>query len=107
MANDVNNIIPPASEPKDLFKSVENKLLERNYFRQLQGVWIQTQIKEHKLALDKYFFNELNPKQVHFSIISDWQEDAYILARSKLVKNILKKIFHIKESERFVTEEYR
>lgn len=107
MQASANNIIPPAPDPKDLFKSVENKLVERNYFKQLQGVWIQTQIKEHKTALNNYFINDLDPKKIHFMIISDWKEDAYILARNKFIKYILKKLFHLIESERHVTEEYR
>ncbi len=107
MVVDVKSINPPAPDPNDLFKSVENKFLEKSYFKQLQGVWIQTQIKEHKSALEKYFFNDLNIKRIHFLIISDWKDDAYILARNKLLKFFLKKIFCISESERFVTDEYK
>lgn len=106
MVSGKTNIIPSAPDPKDLFKSVEKKLIERNYLLQLQGVWINTQIQEHKAALVQYYFNELNLRKVHFMIISDWKEDAYILARNKFIKYLLKKLFHISESERFVTEQY-
>ena len=105
MAN-ATNIIPTAPNPEDLFKSVEDKFLEKKYYIQLQGVWIQTQIKEHKSILNNYFFNELNPKKVHFLIISDWKVDAYILTRNKIVNYLIKSLFRIKESERFVTEHY-
>jgi hypothetical protein len=101
-----NEIIPQATNPRDLFKSVEDKFLEKKYFSQLQGVWIQTQIKEKKSNLDKYFYDELNPQKIHFAILSGWKEDAYILTRNKFIKYFLKKLFHIKESERYVTENY-
>jgi hypothetical protein len=41
-----NHTLPTAPNPADLFKSVENKLKERCYVLQLQGVWIHSDIKE-------------------------------------------------------------
>ena len=91
-------IQPTAPNPEDLFKSVETKFKERCYLFQLQGVWIHTEIKEHEEKLIDYFKKKLNKKKVHFVIISDWENDAFILARNKLIKFILKRVFCLLES---------
>lgn len=100
------NVFPSAPNPEDLFKSVENKLKERCYLVQMQGAWIHSDIKEHEDTLTRYFKKTLNRKKVHFAIISDWGNDAFMLARNALIKIILKKVFHLTESKRFVTQKY-
>jgi hypothetical protein len=102
----VANIQPTAPNPEDLFKSVENKLEERCYFSQLQGVWIHSDIKEDEEKLTLYFKNTLNRKKVHFAILSDWENDAFILARSNIIENALKRIFRLTKSARFVSRQY-
>jgi hypothetical protein len=42
--------LPTAPSPADLFKSVENKLKERYYLPQLQGVWIHSDIQEIRVC---------------------------------------------------------
>ncbi len=100
------NILPTAPNPEDLFKSVENKLNERCYLAQLQGVWIHSRIKEDEDKLTFYFKNSLNKKKVHFVILSDWQDDAFILARNSIIVKVLKRIFRLTESSRFVSQQY-
>ncbi|MCJ7507353.1 MAG: hypothetical protein MUO85_01315 [candidate division Zixibacteria bacterium] len=100
------NILPSAPNPEDLFKSVENKLKEKCYLGQLQGVWIHSDIKEHEDKLTLYFKKTLNNRKVHFVILSDWKDDAFFLARNILIRSILKKTFGLTESKRFVTREY-
>ena len=100
------SIRPSAPNPEDLFKSVENKLNERSYLKQLQGVWIHSDIKQDEDKLTLCFSKTLNSRKVHFAILSDWEEDALILARNPIIKRILKKIFTLTESRRFVTREY-
>jgi len=100
------NTLPLAPNPEDLFRSVENKLKEKCYVGQLQGVWIRSDIKEHEDKLTIHFRKTLNSRKVHFAILSDWKDDAFILARNTLIKSILKKIFGLKESKRFVIREY-
>ncbi|MCX5866846.1 MAG: hypothetical protein NT009_05070 [Proteobacteria bacterium] len=102
----VANILPLPPNPADLFKNVENKLKEKCFLRQLQGVWIHTDIKESEDELNLFFQNKLNRKKVHFAILSDWEDDAFILVRNMLIKSILKRTFCLTESKRFVTREY-
>jgi hypothetical protein len=99
-------ILPTAPNPEDLFKSVEHKLSERCYVLQLQGVWIHSEIKEDETKLRTYFNNVLNKKKVHFAVLSDWKNDAYVLSRNRIVTYILKRIFRLTESERFVSNDY-
>ena len=100
------NILPSAPNPEDRFKSVEDKLKERCCLSQPQGVWIHSDIKEHEDSLTLYFNKTLCSKKVHFAILSDWQNDAFILARNPFIKMILKRAFHLTESKRFVTHDY-
>jgi len=102
----VVSITPPAPNPSDLFRDVEGKFRPICQLRQIQGAWIQTGIKEDEKALLTYFAQSLNKRKVHFAIISDWQDDALILARNPLTKLILRRTFKIAESKRFVSNEY-
>jgi hypothetical protein len=97
---------PPSPDPADLFTSVQGKLNERCYLCQLQGVWIHTDIKEDELKLKHYFDNVLNKKKIHFAVISDWQDDAYILACDRFIIEKLVNIFKLTQSTRFVTQDY-
>jgi hypothetical protein len=85
----VSHTHPTAPDPADLFKSVENKLKERCYVLQLQGVWIHSEIKEDEERLKAYFKNALNRRKVHFAILSDWKDDAYVLARTRMIARLL------------------
>jgi hypothetical protein len=98
--------LPTAPNPEDLFKSVEHKLKERCYILQLQGVWIRSDIKEDEQKLTAYFKIVLNSRKIHFAILSDWENDAYILARNRIIKHLLKRIFRLGESNRFVSSNY-
>lgn len=101
------NISPSSPNPEDLFKSVECKLKNKSFFIQLQGVWIHTDIKEDKHKLTSYFCKNLDKRKIHFVIFSDWKNDATILARNRIITYVLKKIFGLTESSRFVAEDYR
>ena len=102
----VNQIVPTAPNPEDLFKSVEDKFQERDPSVQLQGVWIHAQIKEDEESLTSHFNNILNKNKVHFSILSDWQDDGFILARNKTIRDLLKMMFHLSDSYRFTSGAY-
>lgn len=102
----VNDILPPPPDPADLFRSLEAKFKESFPLFQLQGVWIQSQIMEHEESLMRHFSEVINKRKVHFAILSDWKEDAFILTRNRLTKYFLKRIFRITESKRFVTSDY-
>jgi hypothetical protein len=98
--------LPTGPNPEDLFRSVETKLKERSDLRELQGVWIHSDIKEDEEKLPAYFKNTLNKRKVHFAILSDWEDDAFILARNGGITDELKRIFRLTESKRFVSAEY-
>lgn len=102
----VQSILPRPPDPADLFKSAEGKFKRNPPCKILQGVWIKSYIKEDENILKEYFNNDIDSKKIHFAIISNWKEDAYFLIRKKLHKNILKKAFSLRESKRFVSNEY-
>lgn len=97
---------PSSPNPSDLFLNVQEKLKEMCFLCQLQGVWIHTDIKEDEVKLREYFDNHLNNKKVHFAVISDWLDDAYILACNHLISNVIGKTFKIIKSKRFVARDY-
>lgn len=82
LAEDLEKGIPPEkiapckppSNTDSIFKSVESKFKERkrNY---LQGVWINTGIKEDEIKLLKYFENNLDSEKIQFVIISGWKNE--------------------------------
>ena len=73
---------------------------------QLQGVWIHSEIKEDEEKLTAYFRHNLKRKKVHFAILSDWKDDAYVLARNRIIAFLLKRAFGLTESKRFVSNDY-
>jgi hypothetical protein len=95
-----------APEPADLFKDTEEKFKESPPLKQLQGVWIRTMIQEDRKRLARYFRRELSRRKVHFVILADWKDDAHILARNPIITIVLRKVFKLKASKRFVTDEY-
>lgn len=101
-----NTSLPIAPNPEDLFRSVENKLREQCWLVQLQGVWIHSDIKEDEDKLTHYFQNSLNKRKVHFAILFDWQNDAFILARNRIIASLLKRVFRLTSSRRFISREY-
>lgn len=96
----------PPPDPKYLFRSVENKLERVSSFRRIQGVWIQTEVKEKEDDFISFFRKKLDKKKTHFVILSDWKEDGYILTRNRIIKLVIKKVFNIIESKRFVADDY-
>lgn len=96
----------PAPDPANLFLKVEEKFKESSILRQMQGVWIQTGIKEDKLRLVDHFNSSVDRRKVHFAILSDWGTDTFILARNEPLRVLLKHLFNITESDRFVSQDY-
>ncbi len=95
-----------APNPEDLFKSSDRKFRRAHYLQRQQGLWVSTEIQEDKEKLNTYFKKELSKRKIHFVIISDWKDDAYILARNRFLVTALKRTFCLTESERFVTRDY-
>jgi hypothetical protein len=59
-----NHTLPTAPNPADLFEGVENKLKERCYVLQLQGVWIHSDIKEDESKKTSGGFSNLRTIRV-------------------------------------------
>ncbi len=100
------DLYSPPPDPKYLFRSVEKKLDRVSPLRRIQGAWIHTDIKEKEDDLISYFRKKLDKKKIHFVILSDWKADGYILTHNWIIKIILKKVFNIIESKRFVADDY-
>ena len=90
--------------PADLFKSVESP--GPPPFPFLQGVWIHSSIKEDEGLLRTYFRSRLDARRIHFVVISDWQNDALVLARDREVQEYIEGTFDLSPSGRFTSREY-
>jgi hypothetical protein len=93
-------------DPVDLFRSTDSKFRDCCFLRRQQGIWVCTEVKEELEKLRSYFKNTLSKRKVHFVVFSDWKDDAYILARNRLISSALKHVFCLTDSERFVVENY-
>ena len=103
---DPKTISPPnAPNPADLFKDVMVKFNDRVDNKVLQGVWIATGIMEDEKKLNEHF-NNLDSKKIQFAIISGWDKEAYILAKSQTDKQVLKNYFNLIESDGFTCSNY-
>lgn len=91
---------PPQHDPELLFRSVEGKFLEANPNEFLQGVWIVTQIKQDKTKL-QHAFDNLNPQKVHFAVLGDHRDDAFVMARRAEDLQFINEQLVLSASERF------
>jgi hypothetical protein len=91
---------PPDHDPAILFRSVENKLPSNDPASSLQGVWINTEIKQDAAKL-LAAFEALDKAKVHFAILGDWKNDVYVLVRRPEDRQFLLDLFGSTESTRF------
>lgn len=99
-----NTEAPPQHDHSLLFRGLEGKFLPTNPDQSLQGAFIFTSIKQESKKLHDAF-NELDSSKIHFAIIGDEKEDAYVLVRRPEDEIFLRRIFNLKSSERFTFEE--
>ncbi len=92
---------PPKTNPGDLFRSVESKFNRSLGIFRLQGVWIQTEIAEDHDPLVSFFKKSLDKWRIHFCIISNWTDRAFIITRNPLQKIIVGWVFNLKTSKGF------
>lgn len=90
----------PQHDPAILFKSIENKFLSADPDTILQGAWITTEIKQENTAL-RQAFDQLNHQRVHFVVLGDAEDDAFMLVRRNDDEKYLRDMFKAKESARF------
>lgn len=97
---DQKNITEPLHDHTKLFKSSEYKLKSIDPNEILQGVWITTQIKQEISKL-KSAFESLDKTKVHFCILGDHKDDAFILTRRSEDEQFLRRLLNLKPSDRF------
>lgn len=90
----------PIHNPALLFRSVETKFLPANPHTQLQGAWICTDIKQNEERLSQAFA-AMPADRVHFAILGDWDNDAYVLVRDQEDLPFLLNLFRVVPSGRF------
>lgn len=70
----------PSHDADLLFRSVERKFLENDPAVQIQGVWIDTPLKQEESELAQAF-ERLDGERVHFAILGGWQGSVQSIAR--------------------------
>lgn len=91
----------PVHDSALLFRSIEKKFMPANPRMQLQGAWICTDIKQHEENIS-LAFAALCADRVHFAILGDWENDAYVLARRPEDRQYLLDLFRLVPSDRFI-----
>jgi hypothetical protein len=90
----------PQHDPAILFPSVESKFLPTDPDVTLRGVWIATEIAQESTELRQAFDN-LDPQKVHFAMLGDAKDDAFIIARRSADEDYLREIFKVRDTMRF------
>jgi hypothetical protein len=91
----------PTHDTAILFKSTAAKFKPRDSSKYLQGVWIVTQLMQERSELNDAF-GGIDSYRLHFAIINNWGQEAYILARESTHVRELESLFHLRLSERLV-----
>lgn len=91
----------PTHDTGILFRSTAAKFKSRDSSQYLQGVWIVTQLMQECSKLNDTF-GRIDSSRLHFAIINNWGEEAYILARETTHVRELASLFHLRLSERLV-----
>jgi hypothetical protein len=84
-------------KPWQLFMKSEDKFCEVESNTQLQGVWINTYVRQSYNELIEEF-NKLNKNKVHFAVLGGETENAFILTRREEDKKLLLNLFRLTES---------
>ena len=92
----------PKTDPEAFFRSTEIKFRQNFSPLILQGVWTHVHIKESSAVLEQYFRKNVNRFRIDFLIIAGWTDECYILARSSRQKDLIKRLFGLKETMNFV-----
>jgi hypothetical protein len=94
----------PIHDPALLFRSVETKFLPADPLSRLQGAWICTDIKQNEERLSQAFA-AMPADRVHFAILGDWENGAYVLTRKAEDVAVLLSLFRVVPSKRFTFRE--
>lgn len=91
----------PVHDVSILFKDTEAKFNARNKNEVLQGIWVISQLKQERSELHKAF-GSLDPMRLHFAVLANWGQEAYILVRDGVRRESIEVLFGIKHSDFFV-----
>jgi len=92
---------PPQHDPRLLFVDTAEKYRPESPTRQLQGAWIITELMQERSHLHQAF-DSLDPARLHFAVLANWSQDAYVLVRNGIDQNLITSTFGIVHSDRWV-----
>ncbi|MBI3021453.1 MAG: hypothetical protein HYY59_05600 [Candidatus Omnitrophica bacterium] len=92
---------PPQHDPRSLFIDTAEKYKPGSPTRQLQGAWIITELKQDRVRLQQAF-ESLDPERLHFAVLANWSQDAYVLVRDESNRSLITSAFGITHSDRWV-----
>ncbi len=93
----------PDHDPALMFRSVESKFLVKDPMVCLQGVWITTDLKQDRIAIENKFM-ALDAGKVHFFILGDRKPDAHVVSRLPDDAEYIRALFKLVPSSRFTFE---
>ncbi len=76
-----------------MFRSTESKYAQKDPAQQLQGVWIETALKQEETELQNSF-NALDGSRVHFAIFGGWKPGIKLLTKRSEDKQFLLELFN-------------
>ncbi len=91
----------PVHNVSILFKDTEGKFITNNPNEILQGVWIISQLQQERSELH-VAFDSTDPMKLHFVVLANWGQDAYVLIRNGIAMKSVTKLFNVIHSDRFV-----
>lgn len=90
----------PVHDVSVLFRSIENKYSRQDPARQLQGIWVVTEVQQENSELNMAF-DTVDHMKVHFAVLGDWDPGIKLLVRREEDYQYLLDIFHEVASDRF------
>jgi hypothetical protein len=94
---------PGPGRASSLFRDAHEKFLPVDSSQQIQGVWIHAYIKVASTDLAE-FFRSLPDKQLHFAVLSNWDERALLLSRDSINREFLGSLFGLVEADNFIAK---
>ncbi|NQT00210.1 MAG: hypothetical protein HQ595_03915 [Candidatus Omnitrophica bacterium] len=76
-----------------MFRSTENKYCQKDPDQQLQGVWIETAIKQEENELQNNF-SALDDSKLHFAIFGGWEPGIKLLTKRPEDSQFLLELFN-------------
>lgn len=94
-------VLPPDHDTDLMFRSVEQKFLERPAGEVPQGVWVGSELMQERTEL-RASFMKLNPEKVHFAIVGSWSESVHMLSRDDVPCEKVLQLLKVKRTDDLV-----